>query len=446
MSPENPFGRAPELAEAGKPAMKKERYRPLPEHTVEELYKNEKIKLPFDPKDLVCFLDREQGTLELRTVPYHHRSADLGVTTIVKEKTTHGINVYSQFDLKGTGFVFPEEHESKRQGVMRGDMREAGEVHFFADSKETPWGYDTLGLMDERMAMKALEAIIFFSDKGLRTEGIAGIYRLKEFVSGGKTITLRNFIRQEVRGLRATAQEAASEKEKLHLLEQAKDLEDFQPVVVVRLMRSVFRLRDVLDAPTRDRASMIEEACDALNHEAVALDLPERFDSSITEGRKAWLERVAEHLGHGLGVIQGEGMFHGYLHMGNLTLAGEIVDMDSVESAMDMENAFRRAMPEWSGLPASAVKDMRDLCFSFRMVCKQIPEDGPAGLVIDRSAVAKAMKRGYAEGLPEKTPWDQSGFLKARLVEMFGAMVDKLVVQGKRVAPILADFEAVQES
>lgn len=446
MSPENPFGRAPELTEAGKPAMKKERYRPLPEQAVEELYKNKNIELPFDPKDLVCFLDREQGTLDLRTVPYHHRSADLGVTTVVKEKTTHGMNVYSQFDLKGTGFVFPEEHESKRHGVKKGDLSQAGETHFFANSKETPWGYDTLGLMDERMAMKALEAIQFFSGKGLRTEGIAGIYRLKEFISGGKTIKLQSFIRQEARGLRATALEATSEKEKLHMLEQAKDLVDFQPVVVVRLMRSIFRLRDVLDAPTRDRASMIEEACEALNHEADALGLPERYDPSTAEGRRAWFERIGGHLGRGLGVIQGEGMFHGFLHMGNLTLAGEVVDMDSVESAMDTENAFRRPLPEWAGLPASAVKDMRDLCFSFRMMCKQLPEDGSAGMAVDRSALADALKRGYAEGLPEKTPWDQSSFLKATLVDMFGKMVDKLIVQGKRVGPILADFEAEQET
>lgn len=100
------------------------------------------------------FLDKKSKETEadkarrLRTIPYHHRSADLGIMTPIHEQFPskdgkQGMHhVYTQIDIKGSGFVFPEEHESKKHGLSAGELAGSPEVVFVPESVETPMVYD----------------------------------------------------------------------------------------------------------------------------------------------------------------------------------------------------------------------------------------------------------------------------------------------------------------
>lgn len=452
-----------------------ERFSPLPEHAVSEIYRNKRLDLPFEPKDTALFLDREQGTVELRVQDYHHRSADLGVNTVVRERGKNAQHVYCQFDLKGLGFLFPESHESKLYGTRVGDLAGYPEAHAFLGSRETPWGYDTLGLMDERMAIIAAKQSELLTARGMRTEAFVSVMRLEQIMIGGASKSVADFKREAVVGFKQGLTEEQDKEKIREKREMIRDFEKmFQPVIALRLMRSVFRLRDLKDANEREAPFILEEACASLNHEAQALGLQERYACHTREDRERWLESIAEMFGKNLGILHGAGLVHQYLHMGNLSLAGEIIDLDSVQKLVltvpfrgksenkdawlektRMENSasfFQETEkgcafvnPEIGGfvkpdprfeLPKALTKDFRDLCFSLRMIGKNMSVTVEA-----RQMMAEKLIAGYVEGLGAGDPWQVIGVGKERLLEVVYEIADEVVAKGQSMPRILDDEE-----
>jgi hypothetical protein len=486
---------------------KQEYFKNIPDEKIEQVYRNPRLKLPFDPKDLVMFLDRKaEGTdaekaKRLRTIPYHHRSADLGITTPIHERFPSksgepGMHhVYTQFDIKGGGFVYPEEHESKKHGLEKGGLAGADEVLFVGESKETEYGYDVLGLMDENSAMITKENAKDLAKSGMRTEAIAGIYSLEVISVNGEEVPVADLRKDAATILKKEIAEADERgdknkyktyKDKLdHLLRsdeiekyeelwrgaladddskkaseyeerihELRDLGYYNPAIEVRCMRSVLRLRDLKDAPKEYRSEMIKEAVKSLNIEMEYLGEERRFDAETPEGRKEWLEFVTYWIGKNLGILHSEGMSHSYLHMGNLTLAGEIIDLDSVNKILqtgkgvgdDFKDqdfyqqkdgryvclnpglAALADNDERFGLPKILAKDMRDVCFSFKMMLKKIPE---LRREVDKEVLATKMVEGYIEGLGDSDPFAEIGVNKDVLMEVMEKIAQSVIFRNE---------------
>ncbi len=454
-----------------------ERFRNLPEEGLTQIYRNPRIKLPFDPKDLALFLDRKNGKVSLRSLPYHHRSADLGISTIIREKDKMRSNVYCQFDVKGGGFLFPESHESKKVGVTAGDLADSPEAYLFPDSPETPWGYDALGLFDERMAQGTIKRADQLSALGMRTEAVVAMYRTDRIFLNGTEVPIKDFKQEAIERIRALAKEAESVEEKDRYRHMVKDIHEmFDPVVMVRVMRSVFRLRDFTDGTREQQLAMLEEACQNVNYEQATLGLLNRFNVKTSEGREAFLEFIANWYGKNAGILHGEGFVHIFLHRGNLTLAGEIVDLDSVHpmlkrivfhgkpenksrwmSEQQIDQPFTKATNEGCviinpdvglhrqpderfRLPKCFVKDIRDLCFSLRMVLKEDWFKEQKNTQI-RKRISQGLIKGYLDGLNQQSPLQAIGISREQMIEAFEAIANEVVRDGKNMSPIPPDEE-----
>jgi hypothetical protein len=448
---------------------KKEKFSKLPEESLTELYLNKRLELPFDPKELAVFLDRENGTVDLRVLPYHHRSADTAGRNIIKEKGKGFQNIYCQFDVKGSGFLFPETFKSKKDHIQAGDLTGYPEAYIIPFSSEDPWGYNSLGLMDERMAMTTKNMSERLSKTGMRVEGIAAIFRLSQIRLEGEVVPVEAFKKKTAQGWRTQAKSAGKTKA-AEYREMARDIEEqFDPVIMIRVMRSIFRLRDLRDAdtPTEVRL-MVEEACDNLNVEMEARGEDVRFDSSSKEGREKWLNYISACYARNIGLLHAQGLSHLFLHMGNLSLAGEVVDLDSITAYMKKKTfvglpdekdswlkkfkndpLFREtedgcaisAMPLMKepdvrfGLPKPMVKDMRDLCFSVRMIIKGLGK-GTFHDQYHTSMLAQGMADAYVEGLGEGSICKEFGLDIERIKGAFVEIVEQVVGRGEYYAPL----------
>ncbi|MFZ6015293.1 MAG: hypothetical protein ACOYUZ_02960 [Patescibacteria group bacterium] len=447
---------------------RREYYKNIPEEHIAERYRNPRLKLPFDPKDLVMFLDRSaEGAPEdllrrLRTINYHHRSADLDITTPIHENYPSrggkpGVHhVYTQIDIKGSGFVYPEEHESKKHGLEAGGLAGSPEAVFAPESMETPMGYDFLGLLDAGMVQNTVERARQLGGLGMRTECVAGIYDIEVINVNGREINFAEFKEEALRILRAQIAELnpGEDDEQIGVLEDKiaslSGEEGYQPVIEVRCMRSVLRLRDLKDAPQEAVIGLVREAVRSLNIEMQYLGSDRRFNAETPEGRKEWMEFVAYWIGRNVGIMHNQGLVHLFLHMGNLTLAGEVVDLDSVEPVLRrgrgegrdckdqpfyerMEDGYVcvnvgtedfRRKDERYGLPICLVKDLRDACFSLRMTLKNLPALKREMSLHD---ISKKIIEGYAEGLANSKVYEDVGITAERLKEVMRDIAQRVI-------------------
>jgi len=463
---------------------RQEYYKNIPHEKIKELYRNPRLRLPFDPKDLVMFLDRSaEGTPEekarrLRTIPYHHRSADLGITTPINEffpskDGKPGMHhVYTQFDIKGSGFVYPEDHESKKHGLKVGELKDSPEAVFVPESVETPMGYDILGLLDAGMIQTTIERSRQLAAKGMRTEAVAGVYEISVIRMNGKDVPVKEFKKEAVMFLQDQLAELKRgvDDDEIEILKDKirslKTQDGFNPAIEVRCMRSVLRMRDLKDAPDVARLELIGEAIKSLNIEMQYLGKEKRFNIETSEGKRDWLEFITYWIGKNTGIIHSEGLAHMFLHMGNLTLAGEVVDLDSVQPVVktgkgkgignESEPFFHKTDEGYAyinrgvgehrlpddrfGLPKCLIKDLRDACFSFRMFLKNVPE---LKKDIQRKELAQKMIDGYINGFGNHEPFRDIGVTKEALISALAVIAEEVIEKGVYYAPIATDDLAV---
>lgn len=459
-----------------------ERFRDIPKEEVEEIYRNPRLEIPFDPKDMVMFADKKGGDLNLRVLPYHHRSADLGISTVIHERDKKRHHVYSQIDIKGGGFMYPEGFESLKDDVPAGSLAGAGEAFVVPRSKEYEWDYNPLGFMDRRVIDRLTDAADELSADGMRVEGVAGAYTFEYLYLDGEKVSVQDFKKRVLEDWKKQEEESQG-KEKKEWRKKIKDFnEQFEPIIVIRLMRSVFRVRDFRDADSTQAQAMVAEACKNLTYESEALGEGKKFEAETRKGQEEWLRFINYWYGKNLGIMQTKARVHGYLHMGNVTLAGEIVDLDSVERGVVTKefkgnannkqrwlNAKReelrgesyadqasfketetgcafispddryRTLDERFGLPKNIVKDFRDLCFSLGQLYKQTAKKLSHGRDIEPNVIVEEIVRGYEEGLGEKSTFEDIGVTVDQLKKVFRQIARDILIKGVHYNPISPD-------
>ncbi len=434
-----------------------EYFRAPSEGAVEEIYHNPNIHAPFNPQELVTFLDKnpeqttapEKSFSALRTLNYHHRSADFGINTTMHEwlPPESGVGekihqVYRQVDLKGVGFLFPETFESRKDNIPMGSLEGAGEVEFTPNMQDAYMRYDMLGLVDERQALQSRDMGERLARAGARTEAVAGIYRLKKVWLNGRETDVGELRAAGAEKLKELAEPIFGSDEAKQYDKKRKDLRaNYNPAVVVRLMRSIFRLRDWVDASADERLAMMREACGNVNAEQQALGGETKFDADTEVGREQWVQFVGFWLGKNVGITHGQGLVHSYLHMGNLTLAGEMVDLDSVREVVSVggkkkaeQSPIGKPLPDdrqfafidadefgkfaapsgeagQQGLPKCLIKDFRDVCFSLKMFLQNSRD---LFSNFDRKKLGDAVVLGYTEGLGGHDSFATIGYSRSK--------------------------------
>ena len=459
----------------------KNTFRELPQHFLTEIYMNGGLKRELaqreiDPEDLAIFLHPE-GELELRVVDFHHRSVDVPMKEPVVHRKKDHSHVYCSFDVKGVGFLKPETHASKKDGIERGELAGYPSAYITSHSKETPWGYDALGLFDERMAMTTVKKSEELSALGMRVEAFVALYRLDRVYVDGEVTTLSALKReaaerfmQERADLKATIKSMMQnrtrpllEEEILPIRKQIEQLEvwkddmmrNFSPVIGIRLMKSVFRIRDLQDATPAQARIMLEEAVANLQTERRLLHQEEtvpEFTLSSVEGREAYLTQLAKWFGEGLGILMKTGQSHLFLHMGNLSLAGEIVDLDSVSKVLrtrqgkvsfgDGANVYT-AMHEEYHLPNCLIKDMRDIVFSLKKLVQALRAQGYDIRKTAKEQIVHASLAGFTKALgTDHEPYQAIHVTNQRLCEVFGSILERILISGEHMSPLPQDDSA----
>ena len=226
-------------------------------------------------------------------------------------------------------------------------------------------------------------------------------------------------------------------------------------------MRSIVRWRDLKDEKNvLQRQEYIKEACKNLKIEADELSL----GATQFENEKEWLKFIIYWIGKNLGLLHANGLIHGFLHLGNLTLAGEIVDLDSVQPVIVKktgegkkyrgENFFNersdgtyvvinpdfiyRNKESRFGLPKCIYKDYRDSCFSVRALLNTLKSEN---FIIEdeRNLLSSEFIRGYEEGFGNKEPYDQIGISRERLVYAMSATAQEIIGKNQFLAPVPED-------
>lgn len=457
--------------------IKSGKFREITQHEVEPRYQNKTAMkaieaIGVDPKSLLCFYDQTNGALELRTIDFHHRSVDRKAPSPITIKHRgQEPSVFASFDIKGAGFIRPETHESKKEGIEKGSLAAYPEVYPIRGSTEFEWGYDVLGLMDWRVAQNAIEQTKRFNSAGMRTEEYAAVYSLNTIHVGGESLSLKKFVQRTAEEWRIESgtiptvtllkQQAKlkeslvfakqeddvariaeiesileSIREKLALREMAKDMkEGFEPVMAVRLMRSVFRVRDLYDAnrPIESKM-MLEEALEAYQLEQRLLKTSTESETSPLD-----IERYATltvgHWSKNLGIMHREGYKHMYLHMGNLTLAGETVDLDSMEK-LERESLGPH-YPLYGDLPHSVAKDIRDLLVSVKKFLSALKKHGYQ--IEDRDAILDSFIKGYQDGLKEAYGIEKVGIAREQILNVIQEQARRAIIE-KQELPKLSVY------
>lgn len=411
-----------------------ESYERLPEDAVEVMYENERVQLPFDVRKLALFLEPKGGGTKLGVRREHHRSAEIPEHLVVglapspyafKQKK----ELFFTVDLKGTGYVFPEGYVSKKeryQGAV-GDP----EVVLKRPAVEMAWGYDVLGLMDERLFDEAVKDANLLQHQGARTEAIAAGLRLKKI-----------YYKSELRSVQDLQKEGV-----------LPDDPEWRPVLMVRLLKCKSRIRDVVEAAPDVQRAEFEDAFRVLNHEAKIEKRDVQYDTSDPESVKDYLVKFAEWNAQNLAVLHNNGMAHHYLNGHNITLAGEMVDLDSatrvvVESWLEgthlPQGEAHQAWDKEYKIPRVILRDVRDMIYAFRSFLSSIVHtmELPAEV---RQEVAGAFQMTYEAALRDDPDVAKLGFPTSRLKDVVRRLLDTMIVRDQRVAPVGSDKQMEEE-
>lgn len=370
-----------------------ERFLEVPQSSLEELYIHKKINRALQEKEIdvskcAVFLDKTGEGIFLRVIDFHHRTIDKKLDDSIEVEKDSYKNVYAYLDLKGVGFISPATYESKKEGIEYGSLGDVDEIHLKIFSPETPWGYDVLGLFDERMATQSVKWANKLESIGVRSEVFAAVYRLNNIWIRGEQKPVTEFIKEQSQKLRDDANNTNDLIKQEQVLKMAEDFEtNFQPVIAIRCMRSVFRIRDLYDSPDVIAKLMLKEAIDNLKQESIVLnkDIPD-YNIDLQDGLKEYIKTIIGWVSYNLGILQKEGLCHNYLHMGNISLAGEVVDLDSMYKGIKKvfgKAMFSKDVPEHLkqenkkyGIPYFFYKDIRDSLFSCKKLIERIKKLG----------------------------------------------------------------------
>ncbi len=286
-------------------------------------------------QDFVLFVDPTRGTEHRRVNPPHWRTVSTeDIHATVTSRPGTGAPRTAEFyeaNTKGAGFLKPF-----CEGLS-------------LDDYET-WTYtkagrkDTLGMMD-LSALLAPRHILpesqFLFEQGLRAE----VYW-----------TCAQLHRVPRQGSMQTIEQLAGNK----VIPKKKGMG-----IAVRLLRNNDRIAECAEADER-REAIFEKAFDRFNRENMSskLGFPE-LHIGDPDHERLFITKFARRMGGNLAVLCNIGFLHYHLHSSNVTMAAEVVDIESMIHWQKL-NATNIYMKEYDGVRVMYLKDMRDAVYGIK--------------------------------------------------------------------------------
>ncbi len=339
--------------------------------------------------------------------------SDLDGELISGKRATSRVNYYFSLDMKGCGFVHPENFQSKKDGYFKGYFRGIDKEVITVDSEEYEWKYQVLGLFDSRVIESLIENCELINNHGGRAEEVIKVFYLEEIFYQGKKTSI------------------------IELQKRKVIPEDFSPVMVLRASRTPHRIKDLWEAKEPGRQKeMMQDVFEILNKENELLGIDEKFCLETPESIKSYLLQFCYQIGRNLGVLQKLGKIMVYFNTGNITLAlGEIVDLDSIA---DYDSEEDGAIPDdIYGIPKSVLKDIRDSLFALNRLIKVFEKIFPFLKHDDtlRDSLFESFNRGYQDFYQGKIK-KLKNFKKDDIKKTVESIASIILINNQRVAPI----------
>jgi hypothetical protein len=260
-----------------------------------------------------------------RPTRYHGRSIEDITGLVVRQEPLKDENgdIYTSFSIKGAEAAFP------RAGYSQID----------------PSYVRVNGMLDASTFERVQKISQILREAGVLTEWPLFHARPKLLTNGESDIGLRPF-RQMVYENYVKEQESLHVSGKSHKADSigraglvGAGLVDMQFGVMYRAMLANARLGDLTEFQNRGWAGVyVADAIRSLQARQPdhfsAWDAIKTLDPASPEDHKHYLTNVLPRImGENLARFHGTGSYHKYLHSGNWTLAGEIVDLDSVRNS-----------------------------------------------------------------------------------------------------------------
>lgn len=419
-----------------------ERYEEIPEEYVRELYNNPHLQGSLNWREYAVFIDRVKRektpkSIDAFILPRHHRAVNFFPAENLVEKRALQDGKEEEFhyttvNSKGGGFVVPEHYNDKGESGYT-------TAHPEVVKHKTPeyqWGYDMLGLMDGRVAWSLKRKTDQMIESGARCESIAAVFAIDAVKYKGEWMPI-DALRKQTDGeghriwpqtnfdeIRTRQKNARGDAEYQHYLEQltgdGRYIGEYHPVIVVRLQRTMYRIKDFDQEPDLNiRRQILDHSLNVVSWEQKFYnpDFPDLSAEKLDDIEK-YLYFMAECMGHNLGVLQRNGYFMQYFNAGNVSMAGELVDLDSLVSVLKKkktkhgENIVLNndGLADYEGeeenyhIPKFIYKDMRDAVLACYRVYTAIKEILPSlGLKLShRRNMGLKFSRAYDSAIQDK--------------------------------------------
>lgn len=453
-----------------------ERYEEIPDKYIRELYHNPHIKTPLDWKKYALFVDRfkresKPEHSDAIILSRHHRAVNyLPEKNLVEERrladgSTKELN-YTTVNVKGGGMILPETYDDGDMvyGVDNPEIIKH-------DSGDYPWGYDLLGLMDGRVAQTLQENTDKFIEQGGRVESIAALFAIDAAKYQGKWRTideLRKMTDEEghliwpktnFTEINSVVKEAKSQADKKYLEDLAAEgryIGEYQPVIAVRLQRNPYRIKDFdQEVDPAVRRKILVHALNVVSWEQKLQnkDFPQ-LSAESWQDVLVYLKLMASWTAKNLAVLENMGKFMKFFNSGNVTMAGELVDLDSVVDAVkkNKDGSFKVKEDNVVGyagnheeydLSRFVYKDMRDAIMSlykmYTAIKEVCPELGHGGLF--RREMSDEFLSVYEQSLSDNIGITQL-VPKDKLIDLAKTLLDKRYVNQEKLPRTSVDDEA----
>ncbi|MBI5229776.1 MAG: hypothetical protein HY981_00505 [Candidatus Magasanikbacteria bacterium] len=449
-----------------------ERYEEIPEKYIRELYKNPRVQGSFDWHEFLVFIDRIRRkktpkSIDALILPRHHRTINfLPAESLIERMTLldgREVNFhYTTINSKGGGFVVPEHYDDKKEAIYS-DVTPEIAKHKTTDYS---WGYDMLGLMDGRVSWSLVRATNHMQASGARCESIAAVYAIDGIKYEGEWTSIEKLrsrtdaeghfvwpraFKKEADEIWSTADSKEERNYLTNLAPYGRTIGEYHPVIVIRLQRTPYRIKDFDKEPDAHiRRQILDHALNVVSWEQKFHDpsFPGLSAEKIDDIEK-YLLLMAEWIGRNLGVLQRNGYFMRYFNSGNVTMAGELVDLDSLFSVFKKKKTKRgeEYIFDGSGLagyegeeaqfhiPKFIYKDIRDAVLACYKIFTAIKEILPAiGLTsLHRRSMGLKFVDSYASALN-----DGEGMARLvpaiRLVEVVRSLITTRFIDGEKLS------------
>ncbi len=355
----------------------------------------------------MLFVNPTKGTETRKVKPPHWRTIsteDVGIIKVdARSHAAPRTGYFYEVNTKGAGFLKPTA-----EGISVDDydnlLAERG-----------PGDYKVLGFVRTELLMQPKNIVqesMWFFEKGLRAEVYWAVADLQAVPFKGEMTSV-----QELRNREVIPADGKGYSQAL------------------RVLKDNDRVAEAAEASNR-RGEVFAKAFSVFNREArdAGLEFPE-LDIANSEHQKIYFQEFFRRMGSNLGILIENGIFHYHLHSANITMAAEVVDIESCQNWRLFKLAAQSELyKDYDGVKKYHIKDMRDMASSLK---KLLHGADKAGMDYgNRRELVQICLSGFDGAVNARTLNQRQESDPRRTRAWLEAILTKVIVDGVRLPAI----------